>query len=205
MAVDDKKAGKLVRVDTVKGGFFWFLMIIGAVLIVFFTLNMIINFIYGADLAGKGVSVVIKDAVYEDGTQVSKAEVAVLHGVSGWVAVFGPWMAVNANYIVLGAIFFAIGYVMTAKDEDKLPVSIFKARMLGAYLALVSIFLFTLGIDRIFFISHEARVGTLSWIDWYIFEFMAYVVWAAILGIMAVFLVKLGAKSSRRTEVANAE
>jgi hypothetical protein len=193
--VKEKKSGEGVSVDTAKRGFFWFLMLLGIIFMVYFTLSMIINIVYGVDLAGKGVNVVIREAVFENGTMVKEAETVLLSGVSGWVAVFGPWIAVNVYLLILGGVFFAIGYALTPKKEDRVAVSLFKARMLGGYLAVVALLVLSLGLDRVFFVPHEVAVGTLGWIDWYIFEFLAYLFWAVILAVLAVFFLRVQGKS----------
>lgn len=178
--MERKQEAGLMRVDTLKRGFFWLLMLIGMVLIVYFTLSMIINMVFAADLAGEGVS-----AATEGGETIT------LHAISGWVAVFSPWLALNAYLLTLGTIFFGIGYVMTPKKEDKLAVSLFKMRILGWYLVLVVLLMVVLGTDRIFFLTSAAKEGALAWIDWYIFEYLAHIVWAAILAILAVFFLRV--------------
>jgi hypothetical protein len=182
--MERKKETSLEKVDTQKRGFFWMLMLIGMVLIVYFTLSMVINMVFAADLAGDGVA-----AATEGGETIT------LHGISGWVAVFSPWLALNAYLLTLGTIFFGIGYVMTLQKEDKLAVSLFKMRILGWYLALVVLLMVVLGTDRIFFLTSAAKEGALAWIDWYIFEYLAHIVWAVILAILAVFFLRVGRKS----------
>jgi hypothetical protein len=189
-----EKGDRLIRVDELKKGFFWFLMLAGIVLMVYFTLTLIINMVYAADLAGGGVNVVLEEPVFEDGNLVKEAEAVALHGVSGWVAAFSPWLATNAYYLALGAIFFAIGYVLTPMREEKLAVSLFKMRILGWYLVLVVLIMLILGVDRVFFLPHEAKTEVLAWIDWYIFEFLAHLVWAVVIAILAMFFLRVRRK-----------
>ena len=183
MRMEERKEAGLVHVDTLKKGFFWLLMLIGMVLVVYFTLSMIINMVFAADLAGEGVS-----AATEGGETIT------LHGISGWVAVFSPWLALNAYLLTLGTIFFGIGYVMTPKQEDGLAVSLFKMRILSWYLVLVVLLMVVLGTDRIFFLTSAAKEGALAWIDWYIFEYLAHIVWAVILAVLAFFFLRVGRK-----------
>lgn len=187
--MDRKKEAGLMRVDTSKKGFFWLLMLVGMVLIAYFTLSMVINMVFAAELAGDGVSVAAEGG-----------ETITLHGFSGWVAVFSPWLAINAYLLTLGTIFFGIGYVMTPKKEDKLAVSLFKMRILGWYLALVVLLMVVLGTERIFFLPSAAKEGALAWIDWYILEYLAHIVWAVILSILAVFLLRVGRKNPEGDE-----
>jgi hypothetical protein len=156
-------------------------MLMGMILVVYFTLSMIINMVFAADVAGEGVSA---------GTQAG--ETITLHGLSGWVAVFSPWLALNAYLLTLGTIFFGIGYVMTPKAEDRLAVSLFKMRIFGCYLVLVVLLMVVLGTDRIFFLPSADKEGALGWIDWYIFEYLAHIVWPAILSVAAVFFLRVG-------------
>jgi len=182
--MERKNEDGLVSVDTMRRGFFWMLMLIGMVLIVYFTLSMAINMVFAADLAGDGVA-----AATEGGETIT------IHGISGWVAVFSPWLALNAYLLTLGTIFFGIGYVMTQKKEDKLAVSLFKMRILGWSIVLVVLLMVVLGTDRIFFLPSAAKEGALAWIDWYIFEYLAHIVWAGILAILAVFFLRVGRRA----------
>ena len=179
----DKKETDPVRVDTLKRGFFWLLMLVGMVLIVYFTLVMIINMVYAADFAVEGVS-----AAAEGGETIT------LQGLSGWVAFFSPWLVLNVYLLALGAIFFCIGYVMTPKKEEKLAVSLFKMRILGWYLVLVVLLMVVLETDRVYFLQNVISEGTIAWIDWYIFEYLAHIVWAVVLAVMAVFLLRVQRK-----------
>lgn len=192
-----EKEARSVRLDSARRGFFWFLMLAGLVLIVYFTLNMAINLVFGIDSANQGVTVVTREPAYENGSLVQEGESQVLSGVSGWVAVFAPWLAVNAYYLALGALIFGIGYVMTPKTEERVPVSLLKMRMLACYLVLVALLMVILGLDRVYFLPRAAVGGALAWIDWYIFEFLAHIVWAVVLALMAAFLFRVGRRVTR--------
>jgi hypothetical protein len=189
--VNDKKS-RPISVDAPGKPFFWFLMLVGMVLIAYFTFNMVVNFVYAVDLAGDGIQVVLKDAVVVDGQMDEEAEVTVLRGVSGWVEGFAPWLALNAFTLFIGVFIFGTGYVMTARDEDKLAVSLFKMRILACYLALLALLMLVLGVDRIFFIPHAERAAFLSWFDWYVIELLAHIIWAVLLAIFSVFFMRVG-------------
>jgi hypothetical protein len=176
--------------ETGKKGFFRFLALVGLVLVAYFTLNIVINMVYGVDLAGKGAVVVVREPRYQGDQLVDEGESVVLHGVSGWVSAFAPWLAVNANLLALGVILFGIGFTLTAREPEKSAVTLFKLRILAWYLLAVALLMLVLGIDRIYFLPHAETGGVLGWIDWYIFEFLAHVVWATIVAILAIFFLR---------------
>lgn len=181
-------------------GFFRFLVWIGLVLVAYFSLNLVINMIYGVDLAGKGVAVVIRDPRFQDSQLVDEGESVVLQGVSGWVAAFAPWLALNANLLVLGLLFFAIGFALTVRDRERLTLTLFKLRILAWYLLAVALLMLVLGIDRVYFLPHAEVSGVLGWIDWYVFEFLAHVIWAAIIVILSVFFLRYGGEDAASAE-----
>jgi uncharacterized membrane protein YqhA len=84
---------------------------------------------------------------------------------------------------------------MTQEKEDKLAVSLFKMLIFGWYLVPVVLLMVVLGTDRIFFMPSAAKESTLAWIDWYIFEYLAHIVWAVIMAILAVFFLRIGRRS----------
>ncbi|WP_287155203.1 hypothetical protein [Candidatus Solincola tengchongensis] len=174
--------------------FFRFLMIAGLLLVVYFTLTLVINMVYGVDLAGKGVLTVIREPQYQDGEMVDQGESVVLHGVSGWVAAFSPWLAVNGNLLALGLVLFGIGFALTQRREGRLAVTAFKLHVLAWYLMGVVLLMLVLGVDRVYFLPHAAKSGVLAWIDWYIFEFLAHLIWAAVVACLAVFFLRYGGK-----------
>ncbi|OFW55635.1 MAG: hypothetical protein A2Y75_05470 [Candidatus Solincola sediminis] len=180
------------KVDKQGKNYFWLLMLIGLILITYFSINMLINFINGVDLAGVGISVVQKEALVDNnGEIVTPAEVIVFHGISGWVESFSPWLALNGYLLALGSIFFGLGYVMTRRREEKLAVSLFKMRLFAGYLFLIALMMLILGIDRVFFIPHGPKPTVLLWTNWYILEFLAHILWAAVLGVLFVFFFKV--------------
>ena len=61
-------------------------------------------------------------------------------------------------------------------------------------LVLVVLLMVVLGTDRIFFLTSAAKEGALAWIDWYIFEYLAHIVWAVIIVVLAVFFLRVGRK-----------
>ncbi len=188
----EKKEGMdMVKVDAPGRNFFWFLMLIGVILIIYFSFNLIMNAVYAVDLAGKGVNVVLKEAVVENNTVISEPEVIVLHGVTGWVESFSTWLAVNANLLALGTIFFGLGYIFTVKKEDKVAVSLFKMRLLGGYMLALSILMLALGIDRVYFIPHGAKPSVLSWMDWNVLEFLAHLIWGVVLAALSIFYLRV--------------
>ncbi|MGQ9536113.1 MAG: hypothetical protein ACUVT4_02625 [Actinomycetota bacterium] len=174
--------------------FFRFLSAAGLILVGYFTLTMIINMIFGVDLANKGVLTVIKEPQYQDGELVDQGESIVLYGVSGWVAGFAPWLAVNGNLLTLGVVLFGIGFALTSRREDKFAVTVFKLRILAWYLLGVALLMIFLGGDRVYFLPHPAKNGVLAWIDWYIFEFLAHVIWAALISCLAIFFLRYGGR-----------
>ena len=181
-----------MRVEEPRRGFFWFMMLAGTALIAYFTLNIAFNCVFAVDLAGDGVNVVLKEAEYDDaGNLVVPPEVLTLHGVTGWVEGFAPWMAVNGFTLALGSLLFGLGYVMTERKKEKAAVSVFKMRALGWYLCLVAALMIALGVDRVFFIPHGIGEGVLSWMDWYVLEFLGHTVWAAVLLVMAAFFLRV--------------
>ncbi|RJP30352.1 MAG: hypothetical protein C4536_09960 [Actinobacteria bacterium] len=188
----EKEGGK-ARGETgpARRSLYWYLMVVGLVLIAYFTLNLIINVVYAVDASSQGVLVVLEEPLYENGSLAREAVTTTLHGASGWAAAFAPWLALNAYLLALGVIFFAIGYMQTPVEEERLPVSLFKLRLLGGYLLALAAVMVILGFDRIFFLPHEAKTGSLAWIDWYLFEFLAHVVWAAVIALLAVFLLRV--------------
>ncbi|NPV59564.1 MAG: hypothetical protein HPY75_07865 [Actinobacteria bacterium] len=178
--------------EETRRGFFWFMMVAGLVIIAYFTLNMAFNFVFAVDLAGDGVNVVLKEAEYDDGGNlIAPPEVLTLHGVTGWVEGLAPWMAVNGFTLALGSLLLGLGYVMTGRMREKAAVSIFKMRLLGWYLGLVAALMFVLGVDRVFFIPHGVGEGLLSWMDWYVLEFLAHTVWAVVLLVLAAFFLRV--------------
>lgn len=181
----------MVKVDTPGKTFFWFLMLVGVILIAYFTINLVINAIYAVDLAGDGVSVVQKEAVVENGQVIEQPEVLVLHGVTGWVENFSPWLAVNTYVLALGAIFLGLGYVMILKKEDKVAVSLYKMRLLGGYFMVVAALMLGLGMDRVFFIPHGHKPTVLTWTNWYILEFLAHLIWAVVLAVLSFFYLRV--------------
>jgi hypothetical protein len=181
----------MVKVDTTGKTFFWFLMLVGVILIAYFTINLVINAIYAVDLAGDGVSVVQKEAVVENGQVIEQPEVLVLHGVTGWVENFSPWLAVNTYVLALGAIFLGLGYVMILKKEDKVAVSLYKMRLLGGYFMVVAALMLGLGMDRVFFIPHGHKPTVLTWTNWYILEFLAHLIWAVVLAVLSFFYLRV--------------
>lgn len=188
----EEKGKGLLGVDTPRKGFFWLLMAIGLILMAYFAVNMVFNAIYAVDLAGKGVAVVLKEAEYDQqGQMVKEPEITTLHGVSGWVESFAPWLATSAYILALGAIFFALGYVCTRRREEKLAVSLYKMRLLGGCLAAVALLMVVLGCDRVFFIQHGGRESVLDWTNWYILEFLAHIVWALVLGVLSLFYLRV--------------
>ncbi len=164
----------------------------GLVLVAYFTLNLLINMVYGVDLSGKGVVTVIREPQYQDGQLVDEGESVVLKGVSGWVAAFAPWLALNANVLALGVIFYGLGFALTKRDEKKLPVTVFKLRIFASYLLAVSLLLVVLGLDRVYFLPHAETTGVLGWIDWYVFEFLAHVVWAVVITLFSMYFFLYG-------------
>ena len=184
------KGGK----EPAKKDFFWFLALAGLILVAYFTLNLAINMVYGVDLAGKGAVIVVREPRYQGDQLVDEGESVVLHGVSGWVAAFSPWLAVNANLLALGVMLFGIGFALTGRDPEKLAVTLFKLRILACYLLAVVLLMLVLGIDRVYFLPRAETGGVLGWIDWYIFEFLAHIVWAAIIAALAVFFLRYAEK-----------
>lgn len=180
--------------------FFRFLMVAGLLLLAYFTITLVINMIYGVDLAGKGVLTVIREPQYQDGEVVDQGESVVLHGISGWVAAFSPWLAVNGNLLALGVILFGVGFALTPRREDRLPVTVFKLRLLGWYLVAVVLLMLILGVDRVYFLPHAAKSGVLAWIDWYVFEFLAHLVWATVVACLALFYLRYGGKKHDASE-----
>jgi hypothetical protein len=188
----EKKEGMdMVKVDAPGRNFFWFLMLIGVILIAYFSFNIIMNAIYAVDLSGKGVNVVLKEAVVENNTVISEPEIITLHGVTGWVENFSTWLAVNAYILALGTIFFGAGYILTAKKDDKVAVSLFKMRILGGYMLVLSLLMLVLGIDRVYFIPHGAKSSVLVWMDWYVLEFLAHIIWAVVLAALSIFYLRV--------------
>lgn len=188
----EKRAPGTVATDTPGRGYFWFLMLVGLVLVAYFSVNLAFNAVYAADNASNGVPVVWKDAVYDDSGQVvSGPEGVVLHGFSGWVEAFSPWLAMNAYILALGTLFFGLGYVMTRRREDGAAVSIFKVRMLGGYIALVSLLMLVFGVDRVYAVPHGHKGTVLAWTSWYVLEFLAHIVWAVVLGALSVFCMRV--------------
>lgn len=211
MAAEKEGGGRLdaltsrerVRIDEPRKGFFWFVMLVGLVLMAYFTLNMVLNCVFAVDLAGDGVKVVLKEAVYDDaGNPVGQPEVVVLHGVTGWVEGFAPWLAVNGFVVSLGALLFGLGYVMTERRRENAAVSIFKMRLLAAYLSLLALLMLLLGVDRVFFIPRGYGEGVLAWTDWYVLEFLAHCIWAVVLVSLAAFFlgVKVRGEAGGRAE-----
>ncbi len=188
-----------IKVDAPGRSFFWFLMLAGILLIAYFSLNMVVNFIYAVDLAGDGIQVVLEDAVVEGGQVVEEADVIILRGMSGWVESFAPWLAVNASTMFLGAFIFALGYMMTGRRKERVAVSLFKMRMLGSYMALLALIILILGMDRVFFIPHGARPTFLSWFDWYVMEFLAHIIWAVLLAVLSCFFLRVKEVDDRQT------
>ncbi len=193
--VHDSETGydiERLRVDKPRRGYPWYLMLVGLVLMSYFSINMIMNCVFAVDLSSDGMRVVQREAIYDDsGNLVREPEVIVLQGVSGWVEGFAPWLAVNGYIISLGALLFGLGYVMTERKKDKLEVSLFKMRILGCYLCLLALLMLALGLDRVFFIPHGPKEGVLDWMDWYILEFMAHSVWVVVLAAMGTFFLKI--------------
>lgn len=177
--------------------FLWFLAVIGLILIAYFTINIALNLAFAVDSASKGVPVVWKEATYdESGQMVSGPEGVVLRGINAWVEELAPWLATNTYLLVLGSIFLAFGlaYALARREGGELAVFLFEMRLLGAYLGLVALLMVALGIDRVYFIPHGPRSGTLGWIDWYILEFLAHILWAAVLAVLAAFYLRLRGK-----------
>ena len=189
--MDKRKVSRRVRVDSPGRPFFWFVMLAGMILIAYFSLTMVMNFTYAIDLAGDGVQVVLEEAVIADGQVVEEPEVVVLHGINGWVESFAPWLAVNAFTLFLGVFLFGLGYTMTGRKEEGVAVAMFKMRILGGYLAVLSLLMLVLGVDRVFFIPHGPRATFLSWFDWYVMEFLAHLIWAVLLMVFAVFFMRV--------------
>ncbi len=184
------------------------LKVIGVILMLYFALNMIEKAVVAVDLAGqsRGVTVTVGEktvsvpvlAKNEDGgyvvveQEVTDSETITLHGPSAWSAYYAVWLSANAIYLFIGAVLYGAGFLMTPKRKDRLSATLFKQKLLGMGLALVSVLIMVNGINRVFFLPHEPLRGFLYNVDWYVVEFLAQTVWGLAIAVMAAFFLIAG-------------